>query len=264
MFSFTRADSGILSEPFAFLRSGDYAWRPTGLGNRSAYGGYWSATTYYAMLSYYQTFYSASFVPQTGYYKGYGFTVRCFRIKSDKTDRKPVALAAPILRIEARRVEALVVRVRGRVSMRRPVDAVRTPTVKASRVPVIDATMKKRKRFGDNAGIGSGSGIFLFRVFAPSLSRLEEKIFSTFFASTLSMNVGDIINGDSGALSEPFALLRNGVYVFSGSGYYGRGSSIYSWSSLSFLETSSNNLYSRPAHFQPSSRHNKGYGFAVR
>ena len=39
--------------------------------------------------------------------------------------------------------------------MRRPVDAERAPTVKASRVPVIVTTIRKRKRFGDNTGIGS-------------------------------------------------------------------------------------------------------------
>ena len=77
-------------------------------------------------------------------------------LASHATDCEPVALAVPILRKEARRVEELAVRDRGRVSMRRPVVAVRTPMVKASRVPVIEATTRKRKRFGENTGIGSG------------------------------------------------------------------------------------------------------------
>ena len=77
-------------------------------------------------------------------------------LASHATDCEPVALVVPTLRIEARRDEVLVVRVRGRVSMRRPVVAVRTPTVKASRAPVIAATTRKRKRFGDNTGVGSG------------------------------------------------------------------------------------------------------------
>ena len=77
-------------------------------------------------------------------------------LASHATDCEPVALVAPILRIEDRRVEGLVARARGRVSRRRPVVAARTPTVKASRVPVIVATTRKRKRFGENTGIGSG------------------------------------------------------------------------------------------------------------
>ena len=98
-------------------------------------------------------------------------------LTSHAPDCEAVALVVPILRIEVRRVEVLVVRVRGRVSMRRPVVAVRTPTVKASRVPAIDATTRKRKRFGENTGVGSGEGIFFFRAFAPSSSRLEERFF---------------------------------------------------------------------------------------
>ena len=77
-------------------------------------------------------------------------------LPSDTTDCEPVALDVPTLRMEERREEALAVRGRGRVSMRRPVVAVRTPIVKASRVPVIEATTRKRKRFGENTGIGSG------------------------------------------------------------------------------------------------------------
>ena len=69
-------------------------------------------------------------------------------LASHAPDCGPVALEVPILRIEERRDEALVVRERGRVSMRRPVVAARTPRVKASREPVIVATTRKRKRFG--------------------------------------------------------------------------------------------------------------------
>ena len=59
---------------------------------------------------------------------------------------------------------------RGRVSMRRPVVAVRTPTVKASRVPDIEATTRKRKRFGENTGVGSGRQFF----FVTSRRRIEK------------------------------------------------------------------------------------------
>ena len=75
---------------------------------------------------------------------------------SDTTDREAVALVVPILRIEERRVEVLVSGAISRVSMHRPVVAVQTPSAKASRVPDIAATSRKRKRFGDNTGIGSG------------------------------------------------------------------------------------------------------------
>ena len=47
-------------------------------------------------------------------------------------------------------------RVHGRVSKRRPVAAVRTPKVKASRIPAIEAITRKRRRFGENTGVGSG------------------------------------------------------------------------------------------------------------
>ena len=77
-------------------------------------------------------------------------------LASHAPDCEPVALAAPTLRIEVRRVEELAVRARGRVSTRRPVVAVRTPTAKASRAPAIVATTRKRKRFGENTGVGSG------------------------------------------------------------------------------------------------------------
>ena len=77
-------------------------------------------------------------------------------ILGDTTDCEPDALAVPTLRTEARRAEVLVARVRGRVSMRRPVVAARTPIVKASRAPDIVATTRKRKRFGENTGVGSG------------------------------------------------------------------------------------------------------------
>ena len=65
--------------------------------------------------------------------------------------------------------------------MRRPVVAIRTPIVEASRAPDIAATPRKRKRFGDNTGISSGflqgalsniikeKHVFLKKVLATSL-----------------------------------------------------------------------------------------------
>ncbi|MBR3256854.1 hypothetical protein IKG02_01010 [Candidatus Saccharibacteria bacterium] len=74
---FTRADSGILSEPFAFPRSGYYNWNSTGLNSRSSSGYYWSSPTYSTARSRNQAFYSTVFNPQDGGHKGYGFAVRC-------------------------------------------------------------------------------------------------------------------------------------------------------------------------------------------
>ena len=68
------------------------------------------------------------------------------------------------LRKASKQAKVLVVRVLGRGSMRKPVVAKRTPTDKASRVPVIVATTRKRKLFGENTGVGSGDGIFLLNL----------------------------------------------------------------------------------------------------
>ena len=111
---------------------------------------YWSSRTYAGTYANGHGFYSTSFNPQNGYDKGYGFSVRCTKRGSlkDTTDCEAIALVVSMLRIEARRVEELVARVRNRVSSRRPVVAVQTPNVKASRAPVIEATLRKCKRFG--------------------------------------------------------------------------------------------------------------------
>ena len=74
----TRADSSILSEPFAFPSSSYYVWFPAGLGSRSSNGGYWSAHTYSTTGSLGLSFLSTYFSPQGGGYKGVGFAVRCF------------------------------------------------------------------------------------------------------------------------------------------------------------------------------------------
>ena len=73
----TRADSGIISEPFAIPRSGYYYWFSTGLNGRSSGGYYWSSHTYSTSISPYQVFVSTLFGPQYGNLKGYGFAVRC-------------------------------------------------------------------------------------------------------------------------------------------------------------------------------------------
>ena len=86
-----------------------------------------------------------------------------YDIREKATDCEAVAFVVPTLRIEERRVEVLAVRVHGRVSRRRPVDAAQTPIVKASRVPEIETTTRERKRFGENTGIGSGKKIVIHK-----------------------------------------------------------------------------------------------------
>ena len=75
----TRADSGILSEPSAFPRNGLYGWDSTGLNLRSSNGRYWSSLTNSTMYSHGQLFYSTGFYSRNGYYRGYGFAVRCIK-----------------------------------------------------------------------------------------------------------------------------------------------------------------------------------------
>ena len=73
---FTKADSGIISEPFAFPRSGGYFWYSTGLNDRNSYGYYWSSYTHSTTYSRGQSFGSTFFLPHDGSYEGYGFMVR--------------------------------------------------------------------------------------------------------------------------------------------------------------------------------------------
>ena len=68
--------------------------------------------------------------------------------KRDTTNCKAATLDVPALRVKECRIEDLEMRACGRESMRRPVAAVCTSMVKASSMPEIVATMRKRKRFG--------------------------------------------------------------------------------------------------------------------
>ena len=72
----TRADSGILSEPFVFSHSGSYNWSSTGLNGRSSLGHYWSSPTYSAAGSSCQSFHSIYLSPKNGNLKGFGYAVR--------------------------------------------------------------------------------------------------------------------------------------------------------------------------------------------
>ena len=124
----TRADSGILSEPFAFPYSGHYNWNSTGLNNRSSRGGYWSSRTYSTASSHSQAFTSTSIRPQLGDYKGYGFAVRCTPLRritakrheellNDTTNCKSITLMTTSFRIKDRRIKILVARGHSRICM---------------------------------------------------------------------------------------------------------------------------------------------------
>ena len=70
-------DSGILSNPLSFLRSGLFRWYSASLYNRGGSGNYWllrsSNTTSSGILS----FYGTGLLPQFGDLRGYGFAMRC-------------------------------------------------------------------------------------------------------------------------------------------------------------------------------------------
>ena len=73
-------DSGVLSNPLSFLRSGHLYWYDAGLLNRGGGGGYWSlrsANTTYSNDLYFR---NTGLNPQGSDNRGYGFAVRCVQI----------------------------------------------------------------------------------------------------------------------------------------------------------------------------------------
>ena len=72
----TRADSGIISEPFAFPRSGFYRGTTTALSARNESGHYWSSRMQSTTLSSYQAFSLAVFLVDERYNNGGGFMIR--------------------------------------------------------------------------------------------------------------------------------------------------------------------------------------------
>ncbi|MBR3257055.1 hypothetical protein IKG02_02090 [Candidatus Saccharibacteria bacterium] len=73
----TRGDSGILSEPFAFFRVGTYDSFLAGNYNIGRTGSYWSSVAYSRAGSRYHDFSSSAFDLKTGWFRGYGFGIRC-------------------------------------------------------------------------------------------------------------------------------------------------------------------------------------------
>ena len=73
-------DSGLLSSPLSFVRSGDFNWRVADLGYRGSWGDYWfsrsSSTTGSSSLDFDTNY----LLTQSGYERGYGYAVRCVQI----------------------------------------------------------------------------------------------------------------------------------------------------------------------------------------
>ena len=70
-------DSGVLSSPLSFLRSGRLNWDSASLFNRGSYSGYWSLRSASTVASSYLSFYDTSLAPQGNYPHGGGFAMRC-------------------------------------------------------------------------------------------------------------------------------------------------------------------------------------------
>ena len=70
-------DSGVLSNPLSFLRSGDFSWDGANPSYRSSDGNCWSLRSRDTAFTYYMDFFSARLIPQFSHYRGHGLAVRC-------------------------------------------------------------------------------------------------------------------------------------------------------------------------------------------
>ena len=70
-------DSGALSNPLAFLRSGNFGWSNAGLNNRGSHGDYWSLRSSTDINSYNLFFDNTDMSPRDHAPRGQGFAVRC-------------------------------------------------------------------------------------------------------------------------------------------------------------------------------------------
>ena len=71
-----RAESGVLSEPFAFLRSGRYYWHAGSLLGRSNYTRSWSSRLDDTGMARHLSSSDTYFYSQDSFYIGTGFPVR--------------------------------------------------------------------------------------------------------------------------------------------------------------------------------------------
>ena len=70
-------DSGILSGPLSFPRSGFFRWFNADLAGRDSYGNYWSLRSYDTTSSSYLDFSNTNLNPQYSSNRGVGIAVRC-------------------------------------------------------------------------------------------------------------------------------------------------------------------------------------------
>ena len=70
-------DSGVLSNPLSFIRSGDFDWYRASLGGRNDFGSYWSPHSYTTTNSNGLDFGTKQMSLQYIGTRGYGFAVRC-------------------------------------------------------------------------------------------------------------------------------------------------------------------------------------------
>ena len=73
-------DSGVISSPLSFLRSGDFDYASAGQGNRSAAGLYWSLRSDNTTASNFLGFVNTFLNPQNSNSRGFAFAVRCVQI----------------------------------------------------------------------------------------------------------------------------------------------------------------------------------------
>ena len=73
-------DSGLLSSPLTFLRSGSFTWNGAILSYRSNYGYYWSLRSANTISSNILSFNYTYLNTQNLGYRGDGFAVRCVQI----------------------------------------------------------------------------------------------------------------------------------------------------------------------------------------
>ena len=73
-------DSGVLSSPLSFLRSGNFSWSSASLGNRGSFGDYWSLRSANTTASSEAYLGYANLALQSSDARGYGFAVRCVSV----------------------------------------------------------------------------------------------------------------------------------------------------------------------------------------
>ena len=70
-------ESGMLSNPLSFLRSGSFNWYYAGLVSRGVYGDYWSLRSYSTTDSNELYLGNTSLNPYANDHRGFGYAVRC-------------------------------------------------------------------------------------------------------------------------------------------------------------------------------------------